>query len=482
MYSKYKNNLTENQIKRQTKIVATIGPATHSIEMLEKMIDAGINVARLNMSHGDHKEHGERIKNIRKASLNTKSEIAILMDLSGPKIRTGEVENDELELKEGKKIIITTKEVIGNDNYLTIKYPKLLEEVKEGGIIMLDDGRRKLEIEKIDKEKKEIICKIIIGGKITGRRGVNLPGANLSISSITKKDEEDLAFGIKNNVDYIAISFVKNAQDVRKLKSLFPKNFSPIIISKIETEEALANIDDILDESHGIMVARGDLAIEVAREKIPVIQKTLNQKAREKRKLVITATQMLESMIKLPVPTRAEVSDIANAIYDGTDAVMLSEESAKGQYPVEAVKMMADIAEATDPFTITSNKNDEVITDEKDSLKKHATNLAEEIDAKVIVSLTETGSTPRTLSSFKRKKSIIAITNKVKAERRMAIYRGVWPIVADENINDLKKIKEDIKKILKAKKVATAKDKIIVVSGMTFNKSGASNMIFVDTI
>lgn len=482
MHNKFKNNLIENQIKRQTKIVATIGPATHSIEMLEKMIDAGMNVARLNMSHGDHKEHGERIKNIRKASANLKSEVAILLDLSGPKIRTGEVKDDSIILTEGKNIIITTKEIIGTEDLLTIRYPKLLEEVKEGGLIMLDDGRRKLQILKIEKDKKEILCKILIGGKITSRRGVNLPGANLSISSITKKDEEDLVFGIKNKVDYIAISFVKNAEDVKKLKSLLPKNFSPLIISKIETEEALQNIENILEESDGIMVARGDLAIEVAREKIPVIQKDLNKKAKIKRKIVITATQMLESMINLPVPTRAEVSDIANAIYDGTDAVMLSEETTKGLFPVEAVKLMVDVAEATDPFVEYKKYDDEIISNSRNSLKKHATNLAEEIDAKVIVALTETGTTPKIISSFKRKKSIVAITNKTQVDRLLSIFRGVWPIVADENINDLKKIKEDIKKILKKNKIAKPEDKIVVVSGMTFNKSGASNMLFVDTI
>jgi pyruvate kinase len=323
-------------IKRQTKIVATIGPATHSVENLTKLINAGLSVARLNMSHGDHKEHGERIRNIRTASLETSMPIGVLVDLSGPKIRTGELESETVDLIPGKKLILTTEPMIGNADKMSVNYPNLAKELKVGGMVMLDDGRRKLQVLSI--KDNEITCKILIGGVIKPRRGVNLPGAYLSISAITEKDKEDLKFAIKNKAEYVALSFVRTAEDVKYLKSLLPKNYKPLIISKIETEEALREIDGILAESDGIMIARGDLAIEIPREEVPVVQKTLIRKARHMRKMIITATQMLETMIHNPVPTRAEVSDIANAIFDGTDAIMLSEESAMGKYPVGAVR------------------------------------------------------------------------------------------------------------------------------------------------
>lgn len=417
-----KNKLINEQIKRQTKIIATIGPATHEVPMLKKMIEAGINVARLNMSHGDHKEHGDRIKNIRKACAEMNANLGILLDLSGPKIRTGEVEGESINLIEGKKIILTTKEVVSNGEVLTVHYKNLIQEAKVGGFVMIDDGRRKLLVEKIEKDS--LVCKIIIGGNIRGRRGVNMPGAYLSISSITEKDKEDLKFAIKNKVDYVALSFVRTAEDVRTLKSLFPKNFNPVIISKIETEKALEKIDEILDESDGIMIARGDLAIEIPREKVPVVQKMLINKAKDKRKLIVTATQMLESMINSPVPTRAEVSDIANAIFDGTDAVMLSEESAKGNYPIEAVRIMVDVCENTDPFVNNINKNKEGLSD-KGVFKVYSTILSEEVDIKLIVSITRYGTTPKTLSSSKGRRPIITLTRDKSVLNKLLAYRGI---------------------------------------------------------
>lgn len=475
-----KNKLINEQIKRQTKIIATIGPATHEVPMLKKMIEAGINVARLNMSHGDHKEHGERIKNIRRACSEMDANLGILLDLSGPKIRTGEVEGESINLVEGKKIILTTKEVVSNGEILTIHYKDLIKEAKVGGFVMIDDGRRKLLVEKIEKDS--LVCKIIIGGNIRGRRGVNFPGAYLSISSITEKDKEDLKFGIKNKVDYVALSFVRTAEDVRTLKSLFPKNFNPVIISKIETEEALEKIDEILDESDGIMIARGDLAIEIPRERVPVVQKMLINKAKDKRKLIITATQMLESMINSPVPTRAEVSDIANAIFDGTDAVMLSEESAKGNYPVEAVRIMVDVCENTDPFVTGINKNKEGLTD-KGIFKVYATILSERIDTKLIVSITRFGATPKTISSCKGKKPIITLTYEKSVVNKLLAYRGIWPIYKEKGEKSSEDLRKTVKNILTTKKLVKKGDHIIIViSGTKFEKGEENNSFLLETM
>jgi pyruvate kinase len=465
-------------IKRQTKIVATIGPATHEVEMLKKLISAGLSVARLNMSHGDHKEHGVRIKNIRSASLESKMPVGVLVDLSGPKIRTGELESATVNLVPGKKLVLTTEIVAGNAERMSVNYPNLAKELKVGGMVMLDDGRRKLEVLKIDGN--EIICKILIGGEIKPRRGVNLPGAYLSISAITEKDKEDLKFAIKHKAEYIALSFVRTAEDVKYLKSLLPKNYKPLIISKIETEEALKEIDGILSESDGVMIARGDLAIEIPREDVPVVQKQIIRKARVMRKIVITATQMLETMINNPVPTRAEVSDIANAIFDGTDAVMLSEESAMGKYPVEAVEMMAQIARATD-LSLRPRIDEIKFEKKEDALKKQAVMLATEVGAKAIISLTETGSTPMKLASFKGTRSVIAVTDSEEVASKLTLVRGVWPLI-HKGVKDFDELRKMIKDLVKVEGIAEKGDTVVVVSGMTFGVTGASNMLFVEYI
>lgn len=465
-------------IKRQTKIVATIGPATHEVEMLKKLIGAGLSVARLNMSHGDHKEHGERIKNIRQASEETKTPLGVLVDLSGPKIRTGELEAATVTLVPGKQVTLTSLECVGDACRMSVNYPNLAKELKVGSVVMLDDGRRKLEVLKI--EGKEVICKILIGGDIKPRRGVNLPGAYLSISAITDKDKEDLKFAAKNKAEYVALSFVRTAEDVKYLKSLLPKNYKPLIISKIETEEALKEIDGILAESDGIMIARGDLAIEIPREEVPVVQKTLIRKARAMRKIIITATQMLETMINNPVPTRAEVSDIANAIFDGTDAVMLSEESAMGKYPVEAVEMMAQIARATDP-SLRPRIDEIKFEKQEDAIKKQAVMLASEVGAKVIVSVTETGSTPMKLASFKGTRSIIGVTKDPEVASKLTLVRGVWPLMHGP-VHNFDELRALIKELVKNEGIAQKGDTVVVVSGMTFGTPGGANMLFVEYI
>lgn len=467
-----------NNIQRQTKIVTTLGPATTEVVKIQELINSGANVARLNMSHGDHKEHSIRLKNARQAAENLNANFAILVDLSGPKIRTGDLATETIDLIVGKKITLTKQEILGTADKLTVRYDNLAKEVKIGGYIMLDDGRRKLQVEKIDKE--DVICKILIGGTIKPRRGVNMPGSYLSISAITDKDKEDLKFAIKHKAQYIALSFVRTAEDVKYLKSLLPNKYNPLIISKIETEEALENIDDILSQSDGIMIARGDLAIEIPRENVPVVQKSLIIKAIQQGKIIITATQMLESMIKSPVPTRAEVSDIANAIFDGTDAVMLSEESAMGDYAKEAVDMMHTVALATDNY-VESYVNFAENLNDKDLIKKQAVILAEDINAKAIIALTETGSTPIKIASLKGGKPIIAITEYKEVADKLSLIKGVNVIVR-KNIKDFNELHNSIKNIVKENKIAQKGECVVVVSGMTFGTTGANNMIFVEYI
>ncbi|MEX0931890.1 MAG: pyruvate kinase [Candidatus Paceibacterota bacterium] len=322
-------------------IVATIGPASESPEMLEAMYDAGMTIARLNFSHGNLDTHQKIVDAIKEVK-GTGKEIKMLQDLSGPKIRIGDFYQPVVVLKEGDMFVLTTQECIGNEHRAYINYPKLPEEVTVGTAILLDDGKKKLKVTHI--EGNEVHTIIEVGGETKGRRGVNIPEANLTIRSLTEKDKKDVLFGIENGVEYIAFSFVRKPEDVDELRAILKENNSTAkIVAKIETLEVLQHLDEIIEKSDGIMVARGDLAVEVGFAKVPLIQKDLIWRCNTAGKFVITATQMLESMINSPIPTRAEVSDVANSILDGTDAVMLSEESALGKYPVKAVAVFTEI-------------------------------------------------------------------------------------------------------------------------------------------
>src|SRR3990170_2245888 len=328
---------------KKTKIVATIGPATESKEKLEELLKDGMNVMRINFSHGDFAEHARKVANLHSAMKKTGIRAAILQDLGGPKIRIGDFKADSIELIPGRTFTLTTDQVEGDEKKVSIQYKNFPKEVKKGHVIYLHDGKKKLEVIKI--AGNDVVCKVIVGGSIKGRRGVNLPDSELSIGSLTKKDIHDLEFGLKYDVDFIALSFVRKPEDIDELRTILKKRKSSArIIAKIETPQAIRNLDEIISKADGVMVARGDLAIEVPAEQVPLIQKMIIEKCNNLGKPVITATQMLESMIKSPIPTRAEVSDVANAILDGTDAIMLSEETTLGDYPVEAVRMMSKIA------------------------------------------------------------------------------------------------------------------------------------------
>ena len=469
---------------KKTKIVATIGPVTTSVEMLSKLLKGGLNVVRLNFSHGDFKEHQEKVDNFKIAMKETGIGGAIMQDLSGPKIRLGEFSTERVELKAGNTITITTKKIIGSEKIVSINYPLFPKEVKKGDKIMVDDGKKKFEV--ISVKGDDVVCKILVGGDTKGRRGVNLPDSDLSIKSLTEKDIKDIDFGIKNKVDFFAFSFVRTPQDVIDLRTILNKRKSKaLIIAKIETPQAVKNIDEILALCDGLMVARGDLAIEVPAEKVPMIQKMLIKKCNDAGKFVITATQMLESMIKSPVPTRAEVSDIANAILDGTDAVMLSEETTLGMYPVEAVKMMSKVAydiEHNYPerkVIPTVERGQRSITD---SVTGSAIKIAHDLDAKAIIALTKTGFTARMISRHKPVSTIIAATSSAVTSNQLNVSFGCLPLL----INEYKETREAFKNVREhclKNKILSKGDRVVIIACSSPDKKDISaNAIIVETI
>ncbi len=469
---------------KKTKIVATIGPVTTSVEMLSKLLKGGLNVMRLNFSHGDFKEHQEKVNNFKIAMKETGIGGAIMQDLSGPKIRLGEFSTERVELKAGNTITITTKKIIGSEKIVSINYPLFPKEVKKGDKIMVDDGKKKFEV--ISVKGDEVVCKIIVGGDTKGRRGVNLPDSDLSIKSLTEKDIKDIDFGIKNNVDFFAFSFVRTPEDVIDLRTILNKRKSKaLIIAKIETPQAVKNIDEILELCDGLMVARGDLAIEVPAEKVPMIQKMLIKKCNDAGKFVITATQMLESMIKSPVPTRAEVSDIANAILDGTDAVMLSEETTLGMYPVEAVKMMSKVAydiEHNYPerkVIPTVERGQRSITD---SVTGSAIKIAHDLDAKAIIALTKTGFTARMISRHKPVSTIVAATSSSITSNQLNISFGCLPLLIDE-YKETREAYKNIREYCLKNKIVSKGDRVVIIACSSKDKKDISaNAIIVETI
>ncbi len=467
---------------KKTKIVCTIGPATESVEKLKALVNAGMNVMRLNFSHGDFVEHQGRIDNLKKVLEKTDKTIAVIQDLGGPKIRIGEFEKGLIVLKEGQIFTLTTEKVIGNEERVFVNYPLLSREVKIGGYVLLHDGKKKLQI--IDIKGNNVITKVIVGGEIKNKRGVNLPGAYLSMSSITEKDRADLEFGLKNKVDFIALSFVRRPSDIIELREILDKAKSKAgIIAKIETPEALESIDEIIRLSDAIMVARGDLAIEIPAEEVPLVQKMLIQKCNAIGKPVITATQMLESMIKSPVPTRAEVSDIANAIIDGTDAIMLSEETTLGDFPIEAVEMMTRIAKRVENDVYTKD----IIAEYEDShgitdiTSQSAVLASHEVDAKFIVAVTESGRSARMLARYRPAERVIALTSNQSTAQNLALTFGCYAIVVPK-FSTIIQILSTIRKTALKHKIAVKGDKVVIVSGMPFGKIMETNMMLIETI
>ena len=475
---------------KKTKIVATIGPATESQEMLEKLLKAGLNIMRMNFSHGDFAEHQEKVDNFKKAVKKTGIPAAMFQDLGGPKIRCGEfgTESGRVTIKNGQKFTLTIDKCIGDENKVHINYPKLIDEVKVGHHIMLDDGKKKLLVTEI--KGKDIITKVIAGGELKGRRGANFPDTDLSISSLTDKDKADIAFGLKNKVDFFALSFVRRPSDVKELRAILEKAKSKAgIISKIETPQAVEHIEEIIDLSDAIMVARGDLAVEIPAEEVPMVQKKIIRSCNRKGKPVITATQMLESMIKSPVPTRAEVSDIANAIMDGTDAVMLSEETTLGDFPIEAVQMMSKVANQVendhlyaDKFAESKRlKRDHDSSQVVDAVTSEAVDLAHHTDSKCLVTLTTTGRTARMVSRYKPMCPVYAFTPNEHTFSQLVLSFGIHPVMMPK-IKILAEMMPFVRTHLTKNKFAKKGDKTVVVAGIPFGKAVDTNMMMVDTL
>lgn len=471
--------------KKKTKIVATIGPKTESQEMLEKLLKSGVNVVRMNFSHGDFAEHQAKIDNGKKASEITGLPIAFLQDLGGPKIRTGEfdTESGRVTIKKGKTFTLTTKKVKGDETICSVNYKKLPQEVEVGHRIMLDDGKKELKVTKISGE--DIVCKVINGGELKGKRGVNLPDTNVSISSLTPKDKKDLEFGIKNEVDFIALSFVRRGKDVKDLRKILnTKKSKTAIIAKIETPQAVKCIDEIIELSDGVMVARGDLAIEVPAEEVPLIQKEIIRKCNEAGKPVITATQMLESMITSPVPTRAEVSDVANAILDGTDAIMLSEETTLGDFPIQAVEVMTRVAEHTEKDYLKEFYYKDGIDKQisvGDSVTVSAVKNAIRTNCKYIVSITHSGYNARIMARHKPSQPLIVFTPKKNTFQQIQLSWGCSPVLIDEH-KGIRDSSELVRNYLLKNKLAKKGDKIVICTSLPFGEIHEPNLMLVETL
>ncbi len=470
---------------RKTKIVCTIGPASESLENTKKLIMAGMNVARMNFSHGDFEEHGNRIKNIRQASQELGKSVALLLDTKGPEIRTGKIAVEPLDLVEGETITLTTEEIAGDKNRLSVSYVDLPKDVSVGSTILIDDGLIGLTVTKV--EGTEIECHIVNGGQIKSRKGVNVPGVSISLPGITEKDTNDIVFGIEQGVDFIAASFVRKASDVLEIRELLKKHNAEHIqiISKIENQEGVDNLDEILEVSDGLMVARGDLGVEIPAEEVPIVQKQMIEKCNRAGKPVITATQMLDSMQRNPRPTRAEASDVANAILDGTDAIMLSGETAAGKYPVESVQTMSRIAEKAESAIanreILKKQSEAQQTSVTESISQSVAHAAWNLDARAIVTSTQSGTTARMISKYRPVAPIIAVTTQEQTLRRLALAWGVIP-VKGEVAETTDELFESALEGAKNSGLVEKGDLVVITAGVPLGRSGSTNLIKVDHI
>ncbi|MBX7098966.1 MAG: pyruvate kinase [Myxococcaceae bacterium] len=473
---------------RRAKIVCTLGPASTSQEMLEKLLAAGMDVARLNFSHGTHEQHLQVIERIRAASLKVRKGVGILGDLQGPKIRTGKLESGEVMLVEGREISITTEEsVLGTDQLVSTTYDHLAADVNVGDRILLDDGLLELKVLATDK-KSLVRTEIIHGGILKNNKGINLPGVALRAEALTPKDKEDLLFGIKHGVDYIGLSFVRTPQDLDLTRAAMAEAGRQVpIIAKLEKPEAIARLDAILDKTDGVMVARGDLGVEIPPEEVPAIQKDIIRRANARALPVIVATQMLNSMIEHPRPTRAEASDVANAVFDGTDAVMLSGETASGRYPIESVEMMDRIVLAAESAMrqtfprIGSGEPLKIPADFNDVICGIACRAAREAGARLVVAFTLTGTTARLLSHYRPQVPIIAFSPNQEVRRRLSLLWGTVPRVL-EPMQETEAMVRRVEEELLARGLAHKGERIVIVFGAPVGQPGKINSLRLHTI
>ncbi|WP_409302131.1 pyruvate kinase [Peribacillus sp. SCS-155] len=467
---------------RKTKIVCTIGPASESPEKLVQLIDAGMNVSRLNFSHGSHEEHGARITNIREAVQKTGKQVAILLDTKGPEIRTHNMENDAIELTSGNNVVVSMREVLGTPEKFSITYEGLIDDVHPGSRILLDDGLIGLEVLDLNKSEGEIHTRILNSGTLKNKKGVNVPGVSVKLPGITKKDEQDIIFGIEQDVDFIAASFVRRASDVLEIRELLQQHEASHIqiIPKIENQEGVDNIDEILEVSDGLMVARGDLGVEIPAEEVPLVQKMLIKKCNTLGKPVITATQMLDSMQRNPRPTRAEASDVANAIFDGTDAIMLSGETAAGSYPIEAVQTMHNIAKraesALNHKELLSARSKDTRHNVTDAIGQSVAHTALNLEVGAIITPTESGHTARMISKYRPKAAIIAVTSRGRVSRGMALVWGVYPQLGTEAKTTDEMLEVAIDASLNSNLVKHG-DLVVITAGVPVGEAGTTNLM-----
>lgn len=470
---------------RKTKIVATIGPASESMETLKQLMLAGMNVARLNFSHGNHEEHRQRIKHIRQAAQETGCNVAILLDTKGPEIRTGVLEKEPIELREGEPLIITTEPIVGNEQKISVSYELLTEDVGVGDRLLIDDGLIEVQVESING--REIHTRILNGGLLKSRKGVNVPGVSINLPGITSKDKEDILFGIEQGIDFIAASFVRKAMDILEIRKLLEEHGAEEIqiIAKLENHEGINNIDDILEVADGIMVARGDLGVEVPAEDVPLMQKMIIKKCNEKGKPVITATQMLDSMQRNPRPTRAEVGDVANAILDGTDAVMLSGETAAGKYPVESVETMARIAQRTEQELesrlLNMNVSNSLQKTTTDVISIAVANAVLELKAAAILTPTESGYTAKMIAKYRPNCPIIAITYQERVSRKLALTWGVYPLLAEPADSTDEVLEGSVDAAVQSGLIKHG-DLVVITAGVPVREPGTTNMLKVHIV
>ena len=470
-------------VNNRTKIIATIGPSSSDYQVLREMVITGVDVVRLNFSHGSHKDHKKVISNVRKISDELGVPITILQDLQGPKIRVGKLDKEQIVLKDGNTLSVTSKNIIGNQNSICIDN-NVIGDINIGEKILIDDG--KIELKVVSKEDKQLEAIVVRGGILLERKGVNLPESDIKLSSVTEKDIKDLNFGLKNDVDWIALSFVRSAKDILELKNLIKDNgYKTKVIAKIEKPQAIKNIDDIITESDGLMVARGDLGVEVPMETVPIIQKKIVDKCNLACKPVIIATQMLESMITSKTPTRAESNDVANAVLDGTDAVMLSAESATGKYPLLAVESMSIIINSVEK---TSNmiyykfeKFKKLRNKLSESLITTACRLSKQINAKAIVTMTKSGYSAYRVSGSRPKARIYIVTNEKKIGNEVNLVWGIRSIYYNKTEN-IDSTLENIEKILLENKHLDKGDKYIITSSMPTHWKGHTNMMKLNVV
>ena len=470
---------------RKTKIVCTLGPSTDNEEVLRQLMLAGMNVARCNFSHGVYEEHKKRMDTVKKLRKEVKKPVAILLDTKGPEVRVRQFKNGKVSLQEGQLFTLTSEEVEGTEEKVSVTYGRLYEDLEVGMKVLIDDGLIEMKVEKV--EKTNIICRVINGGVVSNNKGINVPDVNLSMPYLSDKDREDILFGIEQDVDFIAASFVQCKDDILQLRRLLDKNGGEDIkiISKIENLQGVENIDEIIEVSDGIMIARGDMGVEIPYEEVPVIQKMIIKKVYQVGKQVITATQMLESMIKNPRPTRAEATDIANAVYDGTSAIMLSGETAAGAYPVEAVKTMVRIAERTEQdvdykkrFFNHDRKGNPDVTD----AICHATcTTAYDLNAKAIVTVTKSGRSARMIAGYRPASDIIGCATSDKVCRQINLAWGVTPILIKEE-KDVFDLFDHAIAAAEKMQLLEKGDVTVITPGVPIGMSGTTNMIKVQIV